>query len=52
MSPALLNKYLQAAREVGDHMVLTPDGFDFAPLSDAGGDGPRQVRDPADRRFL
>jgi hypothetical protein len=28
MSPALLNKYLQAAREVGDHMVLTPDGFD------------------------
>lgn len=30
MSPALLNKYLQAAREVGDHMVLTPDGFDFA----------------------
>ncbi len=31
MSPALLNKYLQAAREVGDHMVLTPDGFDFSP---------------------
>ncbi|HWC99973.1 MAG TPA: DUF1592 domain-containing protein [Candidatus Sulfopaludibacter sp.] len=31
MSPALLNKYLQAAREVGDHMVLTPDGFAFAP---------------------
>src|ERR1051326_6234690 len=31
MSPALLKKYLQAAREVGDHMVLTPDGFDFAP---------------------
>ncbi len=31
MSPALLNKYLQAAREVGDHMVLTADGFDFAP---------------------
>jgi mono/diheme cytochrome c family protein len=31
MSPALLNKYLQAAREVGDHIVLTPDGFDFAP---------------------
>src|SRR6202040_2170555 len=30
MSPALLNKYLQAAREVGDHMVLTPDGFAFA----------------------
>jgi Protein of unknown function (DUF1592)/Protein of unknown function (DUF1588)/Protein of unknown function (DUF1587)/Protein of unknown function (DUF1585)/Protein of unknown function (DUF1595) len=31
MSPALLNKYLQAAREVGDRMVLTPGGFDFAP---------------------
>jgi mono/diheme cytochrome c family protein len=30
MSPALLNKYLQAARTVGDNMVLTPDGFDFA----------------------
>src|ERR1051325_4235684 len=30
MSPALLKKYLQAAREVGDAMVLTPDGFDFA----------------------
>jgi hypothetical protein len=31
MSPALLNKYLQAAREVADHMVLTPDSFAFAP---------------------
>jgi hypothetical protein len=31
MSPALLKKYLQAAREVGDHMVLKPDSFDFAP---------------------
>jgi hypothetical protein len=31
MSPALLNKYLQAAREVADHLVLTPDGIDFAP---------------------
>ncbi|PWT93000.1 MAG: hypothetical protein C5B56_01480 [Proteobacteria bacterium] len=30
MSPALLNKYLQAARAVADNMVLTPDGFDFA----------------------
>jgi hypothetical protein len=30
MSPALLNKYLQAARDVANHMVLTPDGFDFA----------------------
>jgi mono/diheme cytochrome c family protein len=31
MSPALLKKYLEAARSVGDHMVLTPDGFNFAP---------------------
>jgi len=31
MSPALLNKYMQAAREVGDHMVLTPEGFNFSP---------------------
>src|SRR5437773_8294852 len=31
MSPALLNKYLQAAHEVGDHMVLRPDGFVFSP---------------------
>jgi len=30
MSPALLNKYLQAARGVADHMVLTPDSIDFA----------------------
>jgi hypothetical protein len=31
MSPALMNKYLQAAREVADHMVLTPGGIAFAP---------------------
>jgi hypothetical protein len=31
MSPALLNKYLQAARQVADHMVLKPDTVDFAP---------------------
>src|SRR6266540_4290507 len=31
MSPALLNKYLQAARAVANHMVLKPDGFDFSP---------------------
>lgn len=31
MSPALLNKYLQAARDVADHMFLTPGGFEFAP---------------------
>ncbi len=31
MSPALLNKYLQAARQVADTVVLTPDGIAFAP---------------------
>lgn len=31
MSPALLGKYLQGARQIADHMVLTPDGIDFAP---------------------
>jgi hypothetical protein len=31
MSPALLNKYLQAARQIADHVVLKPDGIDFAP---------------------
>ncbi len=31
MSPALLDKYLHAAREVADHMVLKPDGIAFAP---------------------
>ena len=30
MSPSLLNKYLEAARDVGDHMVLTPGGFEFS----------------------
>ncbi|MDA1016200.1 MAG: DUF1592 domain-containing protein [Planctomycetota bacterium] len=31
MSPALLKKYLDAARSVVDHLVLKPDGFAFAP---------------------
>jgi hypothetical protein len=31
MSPALLKKYLAAARLVADHLVLKPDGFIFAP---------------------
>jgi len=30
MSPALLNKYLLAARNVADHMFLNAKGFDFA----------------------
>ncbi|HYO24594.1 MAG TPA: DUF1592 domain-containing protein, partial [Lacipirellulaceae bacterium] len=31
MSPSLLTKYLQAARNVADHMFLRPEGFAFAP---------------------
>jgi hypothetical protein len=31
MSPALLNKYLQAAREVSTHLVLHTSGISFAP---------------------
>ena len=31
MSPALLNKYLKAVRDVAGYMVLKPSGFAFAP---------------------
>jgi hypothetical protein len=31
MSPALLKKYFEAARDVAEHVVLTPEGFVFAP---------------------
>ena len=31
MSPALLRKYLEAARFVSNHVVLHPDGISFAP---------------------
>lgn len=31
MSPALLKKYLGAAREVAEHIVFRPDSFAFAP---------------------
>ncbi len=31
ISPSLMSKYLEAARRVGDHLVLKPDGFAFAP---------------------
>ncbi len=31
MSPALVKKYLTAARLVADHLVLKPEGFVFAP---------------------
>jgi hypothetical protein len=31
MSPALVKKYLEGARRVAEHLVLKPDGLDFAP---------------------
>jgi hypothetical protein len=31
ISPALLTKYLNAAKEIADHAVLLPDGFRFSP---------------------
>jgi Protein of unknown function (DUF1592)/Protein of unknown function (DUF1588)/Protein of unknown function (DUF1587)/Protein of unknown function (DUF1585)/Protein of unknown function (DUF1595) len=31
ISPALMAKYLDAARRVAEHLVLTPEGFTFAP---------------------
>ena len=31
MSPALLTKYLDAAKDIANHAVLTPQGFGFAP---------------------
>jgi Protein of unknown function (DUF1592)/Protein of unknown function (DUF1588)/Protein of unknown function (DUF1587)/Protein of unknown function (DUF1585)/Protein of unknown function (DUF1595) len=31
ISPALMAKYLEAARQVADHLVLKLDGFSFAP---------------------
>jgi len=31
MSPALVAKYLDAARRVADHILFLPDGFSFAP---------------------
>jgi hypothetical protein len=30
MSPTLLNKYLNAAKDIADHAVLLPDGFRFS----------------------
>ena len=33
MSPALVKKYLAAARLIADHVVLKPEGFAFAPHS-------------------
>jgi mono/diheme cytochrome c family protein len=32
ISPGLMSKYLDAARQTADHLVLKPDGIDFAPF--------------------
>jgi mono/diheme cytochrome c family protein len=45
MSPALVKKYLDAARDVAQHIVLKPDGFVFAAypiVNDAGHRRPEQ----------
>jgi hypothetical protein len=34
MSPALVERYLMAARDVAAHAVLLPDGFRFSPAAD------------------
>lgn len=34
MSPALLAKYFDAAKQIADHVVLLPDGFRFSPSTD------------------
>ena len=52
MSPALLKKYLAAARLVADHAVLTPDGIDFAPHPAVDRHRPRSVLRPAHYRLL
>jgi hypothetical protein len=33
MSPALITKYLDAAKEISSHAVLLPDGFRFSPYT-------------------
>ena len=52
MSPALFAKYLQAARQVSDHLVLKPDGIRLRAASDAGRNRPRSLCDRAHPGFL
>ena len=35
MSPALITKYLDAAKDIASHAVLTPDGIHFSPSTSA-----------------
>ena len=51
MSPALVEKYLAAARRVADHLVLESTGFAFAPIPWSP-NRPRQVLCPAHCRLL
>ena len=52
MSPALFNKYLAAAREVADHLALTPGRFYLRARPRAFRTGSGSVRDQADRGLL
>ena len=52
MSPALLKKYLEAARRVADHLVLKPDGLRVRPASGRRRHRPRQVLRQPDHRLL
>ena len=52
MSPALVKKYLEAARLVADHLVLKPQGFAFASLPGGRRHRSRQVLRAPDHRFL
>jgi mono/diheme cytochrome c family protein len=48
MSPALITKYLDAAKEIASHAVLLPDGFRFSPYTtrrDWTDDTLKQIRD-------
>ena len=36
MSPALLTKYLDAAKDIAAHAMLLPDGFRFSPATNDG----------------
>ena len=52
MSPALLKKYLEAARSVADHLVLQAERLCLRPPPGGHRDRPRQIRRPADRGLL
>ena len=52
LSPALMKKYVQAAKEIADHRGADLHGPGVRVPSGAGRDGPRQILHPAHRRFL